>query len=222
MQLGLNMKYNLGVIGQDTQHHQRTRFRGIWNLNWTWKMKRLGIRFFRGNQNPTWELDHLDVECSRWDDTPGAARREFWSHRQPQSRRKEPNLNERRPRQWLAHAYTPYIGNRTSAVTPPKNIMAATIPIFQPYRSAKPYENRPNEPKHEYSLDISMAPSPSMLCARRFEALSIHPRDPGGDGFRAWAAKRNARLAAARSQRPERSCLLSSVFVNRALCDLLR
>ena len=57
-------------------------------------------------------------------------------------------------------------------------VMAVTIPFFQPARSAKLHENRPNEPKTRLSFKNSIASSLSLLSARRFEVLSANPRDP--------------------------------------------
>ena len=96
-----------------------------------------------------------------------------------------------------------------------KNIIAAAIPIFLPARSAKPHDNRPNETKKEYSLKSSIASSPSLLHARRFEAPSAHPRDPGSDGFLGWAAKREEGLVAAHPQRRKSSLLSTLVGVRQ-------
>lgn len=86
----------------------------------------------------------------------------------------------------------------------------------------KPQENRPDEPEtrafaQEFDSFIAVARA-------AFEACPAHPRDPGGDGFLAWAAKRKERLAWLRTRRrkPLLFCLLSSAFLRRALCNLLR
>ena len=112
-----------------------------------------------------------------------------------------------------ANAYrhrTSYPGGGAS-----KTIMAAAFPIFRRPRVAKSQENRPNAPKHEYSLKSSIASSPSLFRERRFEAPSANPRDPGCDGFLVWPAKRKERLAAAPTRRRKPSLLSNLVGVRQ-------
>ena len=132
--------------------------------------------------------------------------------------------------------------HRTSypGVAASKKIMAAASPILNQLARPRRTKTDPTSQKHEYFLKGSIASWPSLFRARRLETPSAYPRDREVDGSILWAAKgrrcwrRRARddashatTQATRQRKPRdnasrRFCLLSSVFVSRALCDLLR
>ena len=112
---------------------------------------------------------------------------------------------------------------RTPAVAPQKQLWWSQAQFFNSL-------DRPNSTRTEGStlhtedtLKPSIAASPSLFRAWPFRAPSARPRDPERYSFLACAGK-NKRdwRQRARDDACRRSRLLSSVFVGRELCDMLR
>ena len=132
------------------------------------------------------------------------------------------NLNEWRPGH-QPHQHLQVIAQRTLAVEPKKKSWRSQAQFFNPIYHPNSTRNEASTQNKQHTLKVWRAAPSTLFRAWRFRAPSSQPRDPESDSFRACAAKpkQRGRWQRTRDDACRRSRLLSSVFISRALCDML-